>query len=69
MNLNSKVSSSVRMYKYMMSKIKNQRPKREVVTVNGKTYTNTLPFNGKFCLVSVYHPFKTVHLKRFMQNV
>ena len=34
------------------------------VTVNGKTYTNALPFNGKFHLVSVYHPFKTVHAKR-----
>ena len=34
------------------------------VTVNGKTYTNALPFNGKFRLVSVYHPFKTVHAKR-----
>ena len=34
------------------------------VTVNGKTYTNALPFNGKFRLVSVYHLFKMVHAKR-----
>ena len=34
------------------------------VIVNGKTYTNALPFNEKFRLVSVYHPFKTVHAKR-----
>ena len=26
-------------------------------------YTNALPFNGKFRLVSVCHPFKTVHAK------
>ena len=32
----------------------------QFVTVNGKTYTNALPFNGKFRLVSVYHPFKRV---------
>ena len=34
------------------------------MTVNGKTYTNVLPFNGKFRLVAVYHPFKTVYAKR-----
>ena len=34
------------------------------MTVNGKTYTNAFPFNGKFHLVSVYYPFKTVHAKR-----
>ena len=33
------------------------------VTVNEKTYTNALSFNGKFRLISVYHPFKTVHAK------
>ena len=37
---------------------------RANVTVNGKTYANALPFNGKFRLVSVYYLFKTVHANR-----
>ena len=36
------------------------------VTVNGKTYANAFRFNGKFRLVSIYHPFKTVHAKCLM---
>ena len=35
-----------------------------IVTVNGKSYTNALLFHGKFRLVSIYHPFKTVYAKR-----